>query len=85
MLKKEAMTTSTEGGETPKRRNNSDLSAADCYLRLTDESRAFEGMSNDDLDSIYAIAFGRWAYHMSREGYIRSLNEERKRLNQQQP
>lgn len=47
----------------------------------TDESRAFEGMSNDDLDSIYAVAFGHWAYHMSREGYIIALNNKRKELN----
>lgn len=60
-----------------KRRNNSTLSYVDCCIRLSDSSRAFEGMSNDDLDSIYAVAFGRWAYHMSREGLINALNNKR--------
>lgn len=63
------------------RRNNSTLSYIDCCIRLTDENRAFEGMSNDDLDSIYAVAFGRWAYHMTREGYINALNNKRNELN----
>ena len=59
------------------KRNNSKLSYADCILRLTDRSRSFEDMSNDDLDSIYACAFGRWAYHLTREGYIKALQEKR--------
>lgn len=59
------------------KRNNSNLSAVDCYLRLSDETRAFESMSDDDLDSIYFIAFGRWAYHLTRRGYIDALNKKR--------
>lgn len=34
-------------------------------------------MSNDDLDSIYFIAHNRWAYHLTREGYIESLYKKR--------
>lgn len=64
-----------------RKRNNSTLSAADCYLRLTDESRDFESMSDDDLDSIYAVAFSRWAYHLTRQGYIGALKNRRKELN----
>jgi len=61
-----------------KRRNNSPLSYADCCMRLNDLSRAFESMSDDDLDSLYAVAFGRWAYHLTRAGYIKALYEYRK-------
>ncbi len=63
------------------RRNNSNLSYADCCIRLTDNSRAFEGMPIDDLDSIYRVAFSRWAYYMTREAYIKSLYEKRNQLN----
>lgn len=59
------------------RRNNSTLSYADCMLRLTDDSRPFEDMSDDDLDSIYFIAHNRWAYHLTRDGYIQSLYKKR--------
>lgn len=62
---------------TDQLRNNSTLSYVDCCMRLTDTGRAFEGMETEDLDSIYAVAFGRWAYHMSREGYILALNNKR--------
>lgn len=65
-----------------KRRNNSALSYADCCLRLHDLGRAFESMPNDDLDSLYAVAFGRWAYHLTREGYIKALYEYRKNKTQ---
>lgn len=57
--------------------NNSTLSYADCYLRLMDFNRAFESMTDDDLDSLYAVAFQRWAYHMTRQGYINALNKYR--------
>jgi hypothetical protein len=59
-----------------KRRNNSTLSTIDCYMILTDD-RPFEEMTDDDLDSIYAVAFGRWAYHLTRQGYIDALNKRR--------
>jgi len=36
------------------KRNNSQLSHADCCMRLTGE-QAFEGMTDDDLDSIYCL------------------------------
>lgn len=60
-----------------KNRNNSTLSYADCCLRLMDWDRSFESMSNDDLDSLYAVAFKRWAFHLTREGYINALNKYR--------
>lgn len=63
---------------TEKRRNNSTLSYVDCCMRLHDLERSFESMSNDDLDSLYAVAFGRWAYHLTRDGYIKALYEYRK-------
>lgn len=51
-------------------------------MRLIDESRRFEDMSNDDLDSIYYVATGRLAYHLNREAYIDTLYKERqKRIN----
>jgi hypothetical protein len=61
--------------------NKSNLSVIDCFIRLTDNDRPFEDMSFDDLDSIYRVAFGNWAHHMTREGFIRRLYEERERLN----
>jgi hypothetical protein len=61
------------------RRNNSKLSFIDCSMRLIDDSK-FEEMSNDDLDSIYYVAFRQWAYHMTREGYIKSLYDKRASL-----
>lgn len=63
-----------------KRRNQSDLSYIDCCMRLTDDSKSFEEMSNDDLDSIYAVALGHWAYHLTRQGYIDALNKKRVEL-----
>jgi hypothetical protein len=64
---------------TEKRRNNSTLSEIDCCMRLTGD-RPFEDMENDDLDSIYAVAFKRWAYHLTRQGYIDALNKKRVEL-----
>jgi hypothetical protein len=63
-----------------KYRNKSELSAADCYLRFGDPSRDFEDMSDDDLDSIYAVVFNRWAYHLTRQGYIDALKAARENL-----
>lgn len=60
-----------------RRRNNSDLSPADCWNRLKNERYRFEEMSDDDLDSIYAIAFSRWAYHLTRQAYIDALYRKR--------
>lgn len=65
---------STQEGQ---KRNNSTLSYADCCMRLTDWSYTFEDMSNDDLDSLYVVAFKRWAWHLTREGYIMALNKWR--------
>lgn len=65
--------------ETKQRRNNSTLAYADCIMRLTGTD-AFEAMSIDDLDSIYGAAFGHWAYHLIREGYIKALYEKRAEL-----
>lgn len=61
------------------RRNNSTLSYVDCCMRLTGD-RSFYGMSNDDLDSIYFIAFGNWAWHMTRQGFIDALSKRREEL-----
>jgi hypothetical protein len=58
------------------RRNNSTLSYIDCCMRLTGD-QPFAEMSNDDLDSIYFVAFKRWAYHLTRQGYIDALNKRR--------
>jgi hypothetical protein len=66
-----------------KRRNNSDLSYMDCMLRFGDDNRRFEDMSNDDLDSIYACVFGRWAYHLTRQAYIDCLNNARLKSKQE--
>ena len=57
-------------------RNNSTLSFADCCVILTGD-KAFESMSNDDLDSLYFVAFGRWAYYLTRQGYTIALNKYR--------
>jgi hypothetical protein len=59
-----------------KKRNNSTLSYIDCCMRLTGD-QPFSEMSNDDLDSIYAVAFKHWAYHLTRQGYIDALNKRR--------
>ena len=58
------------------KRNSSTLSYADCCMILQ-STKAFEGFSNDDLDSLYFVAFSRWAYHLTREGYINALNNYR--------
>lgn len=62
------------------RRNKSTLSPADCYNRLANENYSFELMSDDDLDSIYYIAYERWAYHLTRQGYIDALYKKRSEL-----
>ena len=63
--------------ETGKSRNNSNLSYADCCMRLCDWNVSFEDMSNDDLDSLYFVAFKSWAYHLTRQAYIDYLNKYR--------
>lgn len=68
------------GTDKHKHRNNSQLSYIDCCMRLTDDSISFESMTNDDLDSIYAVAFQRWAHHLTRQGYIDALNQRREEL-----
>jgi len=60
--------------EETKIRNNATLSDAACYLRLMDFNKPFEEMENDDLDGLYAVAFKRCAYHLTRQGYIDALN-----------
>ena len=60
-------------------RNNSKLTYDDCMIQLTGE-QSFNTMLDDDLDSIYACAFNRWAYHLTRQGYIDSLNKRRLEL-----
>jgi len=69
--------------EKIKYRNKSQLSYVDCCMRLIDESRPFEAMTDEDLDSIYRVATDRWAFHLTRQGYIDTLNTERaKRITQ---
>jgi hypothetical protein len=65
--------------KTPKRRNNSTLGYIDCCMRLTG-NLPFDEMSNDDLDSIYFVAFERWAWHLTRQGYIDALDKRRTEL-----
>lgn len=66
-------------GQEIHRRNNSTLGVIDCMMRLTGDE-PFESFSDDDLDSIYAVAFNRWAYHLTRDGYIKALYKKRKEL-----
>jgi len=61
------------------KRNNSTLAYIDCIMRLTGD-QSFHEMSNDDLDSIYFSAFGHWAHHMTRQGFINALNKRKKEL-----
>jgi hypothetical protein len=61
------------------RRNNSTLSYVDCCMRLTG-SQSFYEMTNDDLDSIYRVAFDRWAWHYTRQALIDALNKRRDEL-----
>lgn len=63
-----------------KKGNSSTLSYADCMLRLSDRSRSFHDMSDDDLDIIYACAFGRWVFHLTRQGYIDALEKKRETM-----
>jgi len=70
----------TENPAVGEKMNNSNLAAADCWNRLANEDYAFEGMSTDDLDSIYRVAFDRWAYHLTRQGYIKMLYQKRSEL-----
>ena len=58
------------------KRNNSKLAYVDCCMRLTGDM-PFSEMTNDDLDSIYYVAFGHWAYHLTRQAYIDTLNKRR--------
>lgn len=51
--------------ETGKPRNNSKLAYVDCCMRLMDWHRPFEEMSNDDLDSLYAVAEDERVGHSS--------------------
>lgn len=40
----------------------------------------FSHLDNYELDFLYHCAFGQLAYHMSREGYIHSLQQKREQL-----
>ncbi|MCK9430061.1 MAG: hypothetical protein M0R17_08665 [Candidatus Omnitrophica bacterium] len=62
-------------------RNYSNLSHEDCMMKLTSDI-PLETMTIDDLDEIYVNVFGRYAYHMSREGYIKALYKKRLKLNE---
>jgi hypothetical protein len=41
--------------------NDSKLSYVDCCMKLCGDE-PFENMPNDDLDSIYYVAYGHWAF-----------------------
>ena len=53
--------------------NKSELTEAQCLGILINWNVAFESLNNDDLDSLYKVATKRWAYHLTRQGYIDSL------------
>jgi hypothetical protein len=57
--------------------NKSKLSERDCLRLLLDFHVLLENLSNDDLDSLYRVANGVWAYHLTRKGYIDSLYKYR--------
>lgn len=54
-------------------------SYAEAMMFLTSQTD-FTHLDNEELDFLYHCAFGHLAYHMSREGYIRSLEEKRGQL-----
>lgn len=63
-----------------KTKNKSTLSYPECAMMLQDFSVDFDKLSMDDLDAIYRVAFGHWAYHMSRTGYVMALTDVRHKL-----
>lgn len=67
--------------KTTTRTNNSKLSFVDCCMRLTGDY-SFEAMTDDDLDCLYRVAFGRWPYHMSRPAMIYYLEDYRRMNNE---
>jgi hypothetical protein len=76
-IRSDNLSTDTELDASDKPRNNSKLSFVDCCMRLVDWNRPFEEMSNDDLDSLYFVAFKSWSYHLTRQSYIDYLNKYR--------
>lgn len=54
-------------------------SYAEAIMFLTSDTD-FSHLDNEELDFLYHCAFDRLAWHMSREGYIRSLEIKRQEL-----
>lgn len=61
-------------------RNKSTLSYLQCFQIVSNASLNFDDMKYEDLDCLYAAVNGNWAYHLTRQGYIDSLNIKRKEL-----
>lgn len=59
------------------RTNNSKLSYVDCCMRLMGDY-SFSEMTNDDLDCLYRVAFGRWPYHMTKDAMVFYLEDYRR-------
>ena len=51
----------------------------DAVMFLTSDTD-FSHLDNEELDFLYHCTFNQLAYHMSREGYIRSLESKREQL-----
>lgn len=58
-------------------KNYSNLTKDECLQILYDWNVSFNNLSNADLDSLYFVTNGHWAYHLPREYYIESLNKYR--------
>lgn len=58
-------------------KNSSDLTKAECMQILYDWNVSFNDLSNADLDSLYFVANGHWAYYLPRKYYIENLNKYR--------
>jgi len=55
------------------------LNECDCKI-LFHTTSSFENFDDYDLDFLYRVAFGRWAYHLTRKGYIDAISNYSKSL-----
>lgn len=55
--------------------NKSQLTVSECLTLIADLSTIFESFSNDDLDSLYKVATGHWAYHSTRQNLIDTVKK----------
>jgi len=51
-------------------KNSSTLTLSQCRSILANLYTVFSAFSDADLDSLYFVAYGRWAYHLTRDGYV---------------